>query len=106
MLWGVGNGGERLEGAKAEVTEDGITCSQHGQCRKSWRGAERTVSGLGQVSVECLLNILVGMTLRRLGRRIRSSEEGSGLGVLLLILCWGGRLSRKSCLSSAFFFRS
>lgn len=51
------------------------------------------------------LSSRMDMTLRQLGTWIRGSEEGSGLGDLLLLLklCWGGRLPRKSCLSSVFF---
>lgn len=66
MPWGLGNGAEGLEGDKAGVTKDGITCNQHGQYRKSRGGAEKTVSALGQDSVECL-STRMDMTLRQLG---------------------------------------
>lgn len=54
------------------------------------------MSGLGQVSVKCLLDIPVDMTFRQLGMWFGSSEQESGLMVLALLLRPLGRGRRIS----------
>lgn len=55
------------------------------------------MSDLGNVGVECALDIPVDMTFRQLGVWIRCSEEGSGLWVLLLIPPGGSVIYSYCC---------
>lgn len=93
---GVGGGGEvtgRSHGLGDWMASPAAKVAR----QEELRGAERSVSDLGNVSVECGLDIPGDMTFRQLGMWIWRSGERSGLWVLLLIRPGGSIIYSDCC---------